>query len=105
VPIGAPAQLPQVPVLSVQNDPLGQYVFVLRSDGSGVLRAVRQQVQVRLIETDRALLEVGTGLEAGTRIAAAGAFKLYEGILVFTRERNRAGAENTNTGAANVEAQ
>ncbi len=105
VPIGAPAQLLQVPVLSVQNDPLGQYVFVLRSDGSGVLRAVRQQVQVRLIETDRALLEVGTGLEAGTRIAAAGAFKLYEGILVFTRERNRASAENTNAGAANVEAQ
>jgi membrane fusion protein (multidrug efflux system) len=99
VPIGSAEQLLQVPALSVQNDPLGQYVFVLRPDGSGALRAVRQQVQVRLIETDRALLETGTGLDAGTRIAAAGAFKLYEGILVFTRERNRAGTETGSTEA------
>ncbi len=103
VPIGVPEQLLQVPALAVQNDPLGQYVFVLRED-NGAVRAVRQQVRVRLVETDRALLENGTGLEEGTRIAAAGAFKLYEGILVFTRERNRASAD-TGTPSATAEAQ
>ncbi len=104
VPIGVAERLLVVPALAVQNDPLGQYVFVLREDGNGALRAVRQQVRVRLIETDRALLENGTGLDEGARIAAAGAFKLYEGILVFTRERNRAGAE-TGTPSATVETQ
>ncbi len=104
VPIGAAETLLQVPALAVQNDPLGQYVFVLRPDG-GAFRAVRQQVKVKLIENDRALVETGTGLEKGTRIAAAGAFKLYEGILVHLRERNRANAERGEAAAATVEAQ
>jgi membrane fusion protein (multidrug efflux system) len=109
VPIGASERLLQVPALAVQNDPLGQYVFVLR-DAGGSLRAVRQQVRVRLIENERALHETGTGLESaggleeGARIAAAGAFKLYEGILVHTRERNRANAEQE-PGSSAVEAQ
>jgi membrane fusion protein (multidrug efflux system) len=103
VPIGAAERLLEVPALSVQNDPLGQYVFVLNSDGAS-FRAVRQQVKVRLIENERALLEAAAGLEAGTRIAAAGAFKLYEGILVHSRERNRANAEEGTSGAATVEA-
>lgn len=108
VPIGAAERLLEVPALAVQNDPLGQYVFVLRQDGAE-LRAVRQQVQVRLIEADRALLETTTGLESagglqeGARIAAAGAFKLYEGILVNTRERNRTTLEQE-PASATVEA-
>lgn len=107
VPIGAAETLLQVPALAVQNDPLGQYVFVLREDG-GAFRAARQQVRVRLIDNQRALLEPGTGLNEGTRVAAAGAFKLYEGILVHTGERNRAQAERQaeeQSGAATVEVQ
>jgi membrane fusion protein, multidrug efflux system len=104
VPIGAAERLLQVPAVAVQNDPLGQYVFVLNPDGAS-FRAARQQVKVRVIENDRALLEPGTGLTEGTRIAAAGAFKLYEGILVHTRERNRANAEQDAAGTATVEAQ
>jgi membrane fusion protein (multidrug efflux system) len=99
VPIGAAEKLLQVPALAVQNDPLGQYVFVLREDG-GAFRAVRQQVRVRLVESQRALLEPGTGLQEGTRIAAAGAFKLYEGILVHTSVRNRAATETAEGSAA-----
>lgn len=99
VPIGAVEQLLQVPALAVQNDPLGQYVFVLRDDGAA-FRAVRQQVRVRLIDDQRALLEPGTGLQEGTRVAAAGAFKLYEGILVHTGERNRAQAERNSAPSA-----
>lgn len=102
VPIGAAERLLQVPALAVQNDPLGQYVFVLREDG-GSLRAVRQQVQVRLIDDERALLEAGAGLTEGARIAAAGAFKLYEGILVVTRERHRSATEPASA-AGSVEA-
>ncbi|HEY0963572.1 MAG TPA: efflux RND transporter periplasmic adaptor subunit [Pseudomonadales bacterium] len=92
VPIGAPEELLQVPAIAVQNDPLGQYVFVLREDGAA-FRAVRQQVRVRLVDSERALLEPDADLTEGTRVAAAGAFKLYEGILVHVRERNRAAAE------------
>jgi hypothetical protein len=64
-------------------------VFVLNDDPAGKgLRAARKQVDVRLIDTDYALVEQNGALREGDRIAAAGAFKLYEGILVFTRERN-----------------
>ncbi|MDT8399162.1 MAG: efflux RND transporter periplasmic adaptor subunit [Pseudomonadales bacterium] len=86
-PTGEPRQVLQVPALAVQNDTLGQYVFVLREDAAGKgFRAIRQQVQVRIVENDVALLEPGTGLVEGERIAAAGAFKLYEGILVHIGE-------------------
>ncbi len=88
VPIAASGQLLQVPALAVQNDPLGQFVFVLRPDGDGNrFRAVRKSVRVKLMETDHALLESSTALAAGDKIAGAGAFKLYEGILVFTGSR------------------
>ncbi len=86
VPIAEPEALLQVPALAVQNDPLGQYVFVLRQDGNA-FRASRQQVQVKLIENERALIASGGGLAQGTQVAAAGAFKLYEGILVHVGER------------------
>jgi membrane fusion protein (multidrug efflux system) len=88
VPVAAAEQLLQIPATAVQQDPLGQYVFVLSDDPAGKgLRAVRKQVDVRLIDTDYALIEQNGALQEGDRIAAAGAFKLYEGILVFTRER------------------
>jgi membrane fusion protein (multidrug efflux system) len=86
VPIAAPEPLLQVPALSVQNDPLGQYVFVLHSDGNA-FRASRQQVQVKLIENERALIANNGGLKQGDQVAAAGAFKLYEGILVHIGDR------------------
>jgi membrane fusion protein, multidrug efflux system len=89
VPIANSEQLLRIPATAVQQDPLGQYVFMLNEDPAGKgLRAARQQVQVRSIGTDYALLEQNGALKEGDRIAAAGAFKLYEGILVFTRERN-----------------
>ncbi|MES2625101.1 MAG: efflux RND transporter periplasmic adaptor subunit [Pseudomonadota bacterium] len=89
VPVAGVERLLKIPATAVQQDPLGQYVFMLNDDPAGKgLRAKRQQVEVRTIDTDFALLEQSSGLKEGDRIAAAGAFKLYEGILVFTRERN-----------------
>ncbi len=89
VPVAGAEELLQIPATAVQQDPLGQYVFVLNEDPAGKgLRALRKQVEVRLIGTDYALIEPDGALREGERIAAAGAFKLYEGILVFTRARD-----------------
>jgi len=101
VPIAAPQSLLQVPAIAVQNDALGQYVFTLRKDGAGKgYRATRQQIQVKLMETDRALIESGGALNKGDLIAGAGAFKLYQGILVFTRDRNAANGKGPDAAAA-----
>lgn len=86
VPTGEVQRLLSVPAVAVQNDPLGQFVYVLREEG-GALRARRARVDVRVMGDDRALLEPTAALAEGDRIAAAGAFKLYEGILVSGAER------------------
>lgn len=88
VPIAPPETMLQVPAVSIQNDPLGQFIFVLQEDEAGLgYRAHRQQVRVSMIENDVALLEPSPALREGMRIAGAGAFKLYEGILVHTSGR------------------
>ena len=84
-----------VPATAVQSDPLGQYVYVLAEDGSGRgLRAKRQRVDVRVMGSEQALLEPNAALAEGTRIAAAGAFKLYEGILVLGGQRSTDGSSD-----------
>ena len=106
VPTGNEEQLLRVPGVAVQNDPLGQFVYRIQNEGaSDVMRAFRQRVVVRVVSGDYALLEVGTGLNAGERIAAAGAFKLYEGIRVLAGERPTAVSDlNTDATAEFVEA-
>ena len=85
----------------MQNDPLGQFVYRLRDDESGEgMRAVRQRVELRAVEDEYALLETGRGLAEGDRIAGAGAFKLYENILVFAGERTMSSAGATDSTAA-----
>jgi membrane fusion protein (multidrug efflux system) len=86
VPTGELQRLLSVPAVAVQNDPLGQFVFLL-TEGGGGLRAKRQRVDVRVMGNDYALLEPNAALAEGDRIAAAGSFKLYEGILVIGAER------------------
>ncbi len=104
VPTAAAQTLLQVPTMSVLNDTLGQYVFVLRNDGSGKgLRAARQQIQVKLMEADRALIEAGSALKSGDTVAAAGAFKLYQGILVKTRDRNPPDSKSSDAGAVKTD--
>lgn len=95
VPVGAAETLLLVPAQALQNDPLGQYVFELQADAQepGGWRAQRRQVRVRAITEAGALLEDGSGLQPGTRIAAAGAFKLYEGLKVRIGERVMAAGE------------
>ena len=84
VPIGGAEVLLQVPAVAIQNDPRGQFIYVLHADENGRgYRAKRQQVNIKLIAENYVLLESGSDLSEGDRIAAAGAFKLREGILVF----------------------
>ena len=91
-PVAPPELVLQVPSVSVQYDPLGSYVFLLREDPSGnSFRAARQQVKIKLVGSEFTLLEPETGLKAGDIIASAGAFKLYDGIKVFTAARPQHG--------------
>lgn len=90
VPTGTAQRLLRVPSVAVQNDSLGQFVYVLHDDESGSgYRAKRQRVVVTLLADDRALLENNGGLAEGDRVAAAGAFKLYDGMLVHAGERGQ----------------
>lgn len=104
VPIGDAAQILQVPALSIQHDALGAYVFLLQADDQGEgFRAHRQQVKIKTTIGDTTFLEASEGgIKSGDRIAAAGAFKLYEGILVYTRQRPEA-AEATTDNIVNLQ--
>jgi len=91
VPVADAMPQLQVPAVAIQYDALGAYVFVLQQqDNAEGWRASRRQVQVKTTMGDLALLIPQTGpdaLQVGDQIAAAGAFKLHEGMLVYTRER------------------
>ena len=90
VPIGAPQRLGHVPVTAVRRDGLGDYVFVLErepaddSSGKGY-RARRQSVTLGL-EKDQ-MVAIVAGLQDGDLIAANGAFKLRNGLLVYVKPR------------------
>lgn len=102
-PVAAPVTVLQVPSVSIQYDPLGSYVYLLKQDpASNSFRAARQQVKVKLVGNEFSLLEPGAGLNTGDLIAAAGAFKLYEGIKVFTRERQQRRNTNESSGTSEM---
>lgn len=86
VPTGARERVLRVPAVAIQNDPLGQYVYVIYEDGQA-LRVRQERVVVKAVTSGYALLENNTRLVEGDRIAAAGSFKLYENMLVRVGER------------------
>lgn len=68
-----------VPLTAVRRSPYGQHVFLL-IEKDGAMRARRQVVQTGpVVGNDIAVVE---GLAEGQTIAAAGSFKLREGLLV-----------------------
>lgn len=72
-----------IPATGLRQDIFGAHVFVLEDAESGAdapFRAVRKNVELLEIRDARAYLL--TGLSAGERVAADGAFKLRDGILV-----------------------
>jgi membrane fusion protein (multidrug efflux system) len=84
----------KVPDVAIQNDAKGQYVYLLVPDDTDkAFRAIRQSIKLLVIKDGYALVETTTGLEKGQRIASAGAFKLYPGILVHAGNRQFTGAK------------
>jgi membrane fusion protein (multidrug efflux system) len=69
-----------VPASAVRKGPQGDHVFVLIPDEAGKLRARVREVRVDSLAGDEAIIE--TGLSAGEKVAASGAFKLRDSALV-----------------------
>jgi membrane fusion protein (multidrug efflux system) len=80
VPVGETRQLVGIPASAVRKGPGGDHVFVLVEDDKGALRAQQRTVTVAALRGDEVV--VSSGLEAGERVAASGAFKLRESSLV-----------------------
>ena len=83
VPLGAPQRTTLVPAEAVRRDAFGAKVFVLHPAQEGVPAAARaEQRSVSLGPQRGGLLVIAGGLAPGERVAASGAFKLRDGVLV-----------------------
>lgn len=74
-----PRQHVVVPMTAVRRSPAGQHVFVIET------KDAHSRAQERRIETGAVIdgnIVVESGLEAGELVAAAGSFKLRDGLLV-----------------------
>lgn len=80
VPVGAARHVVAVPASALRKGPGGDHVFVLREDENGQTRAHERAVIVDSLLGDEVILT--SGVEAGERVAASGAFKLREAALV-----------------------
>lgn len=81
VRISEPQTAIVVPLTAVRRSPHGEYVFILTEE-DGKLRARQRTVKTGPIQDDHIIIL--DGLEAGETIAAAGSFKLRDGLLVQT---------------------
>jgi membrane fusion protein (multidrug efflux system) len=84
VPVGAPHESVVVPVSALRRGPAGEHVFVLEEDGRGELRAQERRVRSGSVLGDEVVIE--EGLASGERVAAAGSFKLFAGVLVLLQD-------------------
>lgn len=80
VPVGGSVTAVAVPVSALRKGPAGDHVFVIAPDEQGKPRARLRPVQAGDVLGDEVLIL--TGLEPGEQVAANGAFKLREGVLV-----------------------
>ena len=80
VPVGLARKAVAVPASAVRKGPAGEQVFVLTSGEDGKTRAHLRTVGTGAIIGDEVVIL--TGLSAGERVAAAGAFKLRDSVLV-----------------------
>ena len=80
VPVGLARKAVAVPVNALKKGPGGDQVFVTEPD-----RENKQRAHVRQVESGTMLgddIVIYSGLNAGERVAASGAFKLRDGVLV-----------------------
>jgi membrane fusion protein (multidrug efflux system) len=71
-----------IPVNALRKGPGGDQVFVIEEDREGKQRAHMRQVESGAMLGDDIVIH--TGLTAGERVAASGAFKLRDGVLVVS---------------------
>ncbi len=84
VPVSGERSVVLVPVSAVRKGPAGDHVFVLAAGAAGELRAAVRAVQVGPTLGDEAVIL--SGVSTGERVAAAGSFKLREGVQVVLAE-------------------
>ncbi|HEU5135612.1 MAG TPA: efflux RND transporter periplasmic adaptor subunit [Steroidobacteraceae bacterium] len=80
VPVGTARKVVVVPASALRKGPGGDHVFVLTEDESGQTRAYQRTVTVEALRGDEVV--ISSGIKAGERVAASGAFKLREAALV-----------------------
>jgi membrane fusion protein (multidrug efflux system) len=80
VPVGGARSVVAVPASALRKGPGGDHVFVLADDEQGKTRVKLRQVTVDSLQGDEVV--IASGLNAGERVAASGAFKLRESALV-----------------------
>lgn len=82
-PLGPSRTATLVPATAVRRDAFGAKLFVLRPAEEGARAPERaERRDVTLGPQRGALVVIATGLQAGERVAADGAFKLRDGVLV-----------------------
>ncbi len=100
-PLGPPRATTLVPVTAVRRDAFGAKLFVLRPAEEGAHAAERaERRDVTLGPRRGELIVVESGLQSGERVAATGAFKLRDGVLVNATEAPRVALDDAafNTG-------
>lgn len=80
IPLGASTEAVVVPVSALRKGPAGDHVFVIAPDDAGKPRASSRPVKAGEVLGDEVVIL--DGIKPGERVAASGAFKLREGVLV-----------------------
>jgi membrane fusion protein (multidrug efflux system) len=80
IPQGAPIEAVSVPVTALRKGPSGDHVFVIAADSTGKSRASLRTVKAGDVVGDEVVIL--DGVKPGEAVAASGAFKLREGVLV-----------------------
>ncbi len=75
----APQQRAVVPLTAVRRSPAGQHVFVIETK-DGQSRAKERRIETGAVIDGN--IVVTAGLEPGELVAAAGSFKLRDGLLI-----------------------
>jgi membrane fusion protein (multidrug efflux system) len=80
VPVGKSNGAVAIPVSALRKGPDGDHVWVVGPDKAGSLRAGERKVETGVVLGETVI--VLGGLKAGEKVAAAGSFKLREGVRV-----------------------
>lgn len=98
VPIGPAQPVAVVPSPSVRRDAFGANVYVLVPAEEGAIAPERAQRRKVVLGPERdGMTLVLSGIEPGERIAATGAFKLRDGVLVGARAAGTRPADGART--------